>query len=146
MSNHRIFAMINATYHPTTLLMNQFPMNLMNHRSNPIHDLSFNIVCSIRNNHCLTNPRFSRFPANKQLLNHASNDAIWSNVPTNTAANWLQRVARFDPLAYWVDWMRRALSSNSFFWMWTNVIVLWIMMILFIIIGWYTFNKMKADN
>jgi hypothetical protein len=91
--------MINATYHPTPLLMNLFSMNLMNHRSNPIYDLSFNIICSIRNNHCLTNPRFSRFPANKQLLNHASNDVIWSNVPTKHSSKLASTSSKIRPFS-----------------------------------------------
>ena len=70
----------------------------------------------------------------------------WAMYPLDTAATWLQRVARFDPLAYWVDGMRWALSWDSFFWMWMNSIVLWIMMVLFIIIWGYTFSKMKADS
>jgi hypothetical protein len=38
------------------------------------------------------------------------------------------------------------LTWNSFFWMWMTVWVLLVLMIIFIIIGWFTFNKMKADN
>ena len=70
----------------------------------------------------------------------------WAMYPLDTAATWLQWVARFDPLAYWVDGMRWALAWNSFFWMWMTVVVLLVLMILFIIIGWYTFNRMKADS
>ena len=69
-----------------------------------------------------------------------------SMYPLDTAATWLQRVARFDPLAYWVDGMRRALTWHSFFWMWMTIGVSAILMIIFIIIGWYTFNRMKADS
>lgn len=70
----------------------------------------------------------------------------WAMYPLDTAATRLQRVARFDPLAYWVDWMRRALTWNSFFWMWMTAWILWLLMIAFIIIGWFTFNRMKADS
>ena len=70
----------------------------------------------------------------------------WSMYPLDTAATWLQRVARFDPLAYWVDWMRRALAWNSFFWMWMTVGVLLALMLIFTIIWWYTFSRMKADS
>jgi hypothetical protein len=42
--------------------------------------------------------------------------------------------------------MRRALAWNSFFWIWMTVWVLLVLMIVFIIIWWYTFNRMKADN
>lgn len=70
----------------------------------------------------------------------------WAMYPLDTAAKWLQRVASFDPLAYWVDWIRWALTWNSFFWMGMTVGVSAILMILFIIIWWFTFNRMKADN
>jgi hypothetical protein len=42
--------------------------------------------------------------------------------------------------------MRRALTWNSFFWMWMTVGVLLVLMIVFIIIWWFTFNRMKADS
>ena len=70
----------------------------------------------------------------------------WAMYPLDTAATWLQWVARFDPLAYWVDWMRRALAWNSFFWMGMTVWVLLVLMLIFIIIWWFTFNRMKADS
>ena len=70
----------------------------------------------------------------------------WAMYPLDTAATWLQRVARFDPLAYWVDWMRWALTWNSFFWMWMTTWILWLLMVAFIIIWWFTFNRMKADS
>ena len=70
----------------------------------------------------------------------------WAMYPLDTAATWLQWVASFDPLAYWVDGIRWALTWNSFFWMWTTVGVSAILMVLFIVIWWFTFNKMKADS
>jgi hypothetical protein len=42
--------------------------------------------------------------------------------------------------------MRWALAWNSFFWMWMTVGVLLVLMLIFIIIWWYTFNRMKADS
>jgi hypothetical protein len=42
--------------------------------------------------------------------------------------------------------MRRALTSNSFFWMGMTTWVLFVLMIAFIIIWWFTFNRMKADS
>jgi hypothetical protein len=42
--------------------------------------------------------------------------------------------------------MRRALTWNSFFWMWMTAGVLLVLMIIFTFVWWYTFSRMKADS
>jgi ABC-2 type transport system permease protein len=66
--------------------------------------------------------------------------------PLATTPVWLQMIARFDPLSYAVDGIRRALTGNSFFTPWMDGVVLLALMFLFVLLGGYFFSRMKADD
>lgn len=70
----------------------------------------------------------------------------WAFYPLSTAAPRLQRVAKFNPLAYWVDWIRWALTWDCFFGSGMNFLVIWILMIVVLFIWAKVFNRIKADN
>ena len=66
--------------------------------------------------------------------------------PLHTTPLWLQWIAKFNPLSYAVDGIRRALTGQHFFSPWISFVVLTGLMIALFILGAYFFSKMKADN
>lgn len=66
--------------------------------------------------------------------------------PLSTTPVWLQRIAKFNPLSYAVDGIRRALTGQNYFSPWISFVVLAGLMIILLILGAYFFSKMKADN
>lgn len=66
--------------------------------------------------------------------------------PLWTASSWMQIVAKFNPLAYGVDWIRWAITGESYFSWSTDFLVLGILLVLMLCVWAVCFKRMKVDN
>jgi ABC-2 type transport system permease protein len=66
--------------------------------------------------------------------------------PLHTTPVWLQRIAKFNPLSYAVDGIRRALTGQHYFSPWFAFVVLAGLMVVLLMLGAYFFSRMKADS
>ena len=66
--------------------------------------------------------------------------------PLHTTPVWLQWIAKFNPLSYAVDGIRRALTGQQYFSPWVAFVVLFGLMVVLLALGAYFFSRMKADS
>ncbi len=69
----------------------------------------------------------------------------WAFYPLQTAAPWMQIVAKCNPLAYGVDGIRRALTGETYFSLGVDFWVIGILLVIMLLIGALCFKKMKIE-